>query len=126
MAALFKGFSTIDKDHKHNSLVDIELIKRDLLNHFHTRKGERVMMPEFGSIIWDMMFEPLDATSKELIEEDVRRVVTSDPRLEFMEMVTYVREHGILITVHLKYIPFDLEETLEVSFDRRAVTSTEI
>ena len=51
MATIFKGFSTVDKIRAPYSLFDQELIKRDLLNEFHTRKGERLMKPNFGSII---------------------------------------------------------------------------
>ena len=58
MAVLFKGFSTVDKNRAPYTLTDTNLIKRDLLNHFYTKKGERVMRPNFGSIIWDMLMEP--------------------------------------------------------------------
>ena len=55
MATIFKGFSTIDKIRAPYSLFDQELIKRDLLNEFQTRRGERLMKPNFGSIIHDLL-----------------------------------------------------------------------
>ena len=64
----YKGFSTLTSD-KSNQLFDLDLIKQDLVNHFYTRKGERVMNPNFGSVIWDMLYEPLDEHNKELIVE---------------------------------------------------------
>ena len=54
---LFKGFSTVQGP-KTRKLHDIELAKQDLKNHFHTKRGERVMKPSFGSMIWQLMFEP--------------------------------------------------------------------
>ena len=39
-----------------------------------TAKGERVMMPEFGSIIWDYLYEPLDETNKQIIEADAKEI----------------------------------------------------
>ena len=55
MATRYKGFSTIDQTKKFR-LTDIDLVKRDLLNHFSIRKGEKLMTPNFGSIIWNMLF----------------------------------------------------------------------
>ena len=60
MATIFKGFSTVDKIRAPYSLFDQELIKRDLLNEFQTRRGERLMKPNFGSIIHDLLMEPED------------------------------------------------------------------
>ena len=66
--AIFKGFSTIDKVRAPYTLTDIDLVKRDLLNHFYTKKGERLMKPNFGSIIWDLLMEPEDTVT----EEDIK------------------------------------------------------
>jgi len=119
MATMFTGFSTYDKNHKTNKLVDMELIKRDLLNHFHTRKGERVMNPEFGSIIWDMLYEPLTSSSIDIIEEDVRRIINSDSRVEFESMHTQPESNGLSIFINLMYTPLNALGTLEVTFDRK-------
>ena len=51
MATIFRGFSTVDTVKAPFSLSDMELVKRDLLNEFNTRKGERVMRPNFGCIV---------------------------------------------------------------------------
>ena len=54
-----KGFSTVSLDTENFSLYDLDLIKQDLINHFYVRQGERLMNPTFGTIIWDLLFEPL-------------------------------------------------------------------
>jgi len=51
---LFRGFSSVEKITPTTEITDIDLVKRDLLNHFFTMKGERVMRPEFGSSIWEL------------------------------------------------------------------------
>jgi phage baseplate assembly protein W len=71
----YRGFSTINQVKKFR-LTDFELVKRDLLNHFSIKKGEKLMNPEFGSLIWNMMFEPITADVKATIIEDVRNVIT--------------------------------------------------
>jgi len=40
--ATYKGFSTINNDFGSPKLTDTDLIKRDLLNHFAIRKGEKL------------------------------------------------------------------------------------
>ena len=40
------------------------------------RKGEKLMNPEFGTIIWDMLFEPLSDETKSLIIQDVKKIVS--------------------------------------------------
>ena len=52
----FIGFNTINQNKKF-TLVDFELIKRDLLNAFNIRQGELVGRPAYGTSIWDFVFE---------------------------------------------------------------------
>ena len=47
----FQGFSTKTNQFFPDRLYDIDLAKQDLLNEIYTRKGERVMEPQFGSIV---------------------------------------------------------------------------
>lgn len=115
----FKGFSTVDSDKSRDfNLYDIELIKRDLLNHFHTKKGERVLRPEFGSIIWDYLFDPLTPQVVGVITDDVRRICESDSRVSVDDIrITQPQEHGLYIEVDLTYIPFAASETFVMTFN---------
>ena len=54
--ATFVGYSTINRN-KQFTLVDDDLIKRDLLNAFNIRQGELVGRPGYGTIIWSFLFE---------------------------------------------------------------------
>ena len=49
--ALYRGYNTVDNQTTKTRLEDEELIKRDLINHFNIRKGEKLMRPDFGTII---------------------------------------------------------------------------
>ena len=64
----FRGFNTVNQVKKFR-LTDLDLVKRDLLNHFQIRKGEKLMNPAFGSIIWNMLFEPLTDETKKVKRE---------------------------------------------------------
>ena len=116
MATLFKGFSTVDKVRAPYTLTDADLVKRDLLNHFYTRIGERVMRPTFGSVIWDYLMEPQDPDTQNIIEEDVKRIVDSDPRVEFQETNLLVLDHTIQVEVKIKYKLLGSEDTLFLEY----------
>ena len=78
MANIYKGFSTINRSKKFR-VGNFDLVKTDLYNHFQIKKGEKLMQPNFGSIIWSLLFEPMDATTHQLIVDDVTKIVGYDP-----------------------------------------------
>lgn len=117
MAIRYKGFSTIDQTKKFR-LTDLELIKRDLLNHFAIRKGEKLMNPNFGSIIWNILFEPLTADIKALIVEDIQRVVSYDPRVRVDNVLVDQLDMGLQVQIELVFLPDNYSGVLSLRFDR--------
>ena len=103
MANIYKGFSTIGKVRAPFTLIDGELIKTDLLNELKARKGERVMRPNFGTTVYDILMNPLDEFVIEEVREEVRRVIEKDPRVEIDEIFTQTQDHLIRVQVQLKY-----------------------
>ena len=120
MATVFKGFSTVDKIRAPYSLTDIELVKRDLLNEFYTKKGERVMRPNFGCIVHDLLMNPEDSFTEEEIKEDIARIIDKEPRVELIEMQLYVSDHAIRIDLHLNFVVFDSEDILYLEYIRES------
>lgn len=116
MATLFKGFSTIDKVRAPYTLTDADLVKRDLLNHFYTRIGERIMRPTFGSVIWDYLMEPEDPETQEIIRDDIERIVASDPRVEFQQTKLTILDHTIQAEVQIKYVLLNSTDTLFLEY----------
>jgi phage baseplate assembly protein W len=103
-------------------LTDLELIKRDLLNHFAIRKGEKLMNPEFGSIIWNILFEPLTADVKALVVEDIQRVVNYDPRVRVDNVLIDQFEYGLQVQVEMTFLPDDLSDVLILQFNKELNT----
>ena len=114
----FKGYSTINKTWGNFKLYDIDLAKRDLLNEFYTRRGERLMSPQFGSIVWDLLFDPLTDEVVDAIRADCLRIVTKDPRLDLLDIDIADNEHTIIVTIILKYVPTATETELVAVFNR--------
>lgn len=116
----YKGLSTVNPDNQQYTLYDIGLIKQDLLNHFHIRQGEKLENPEFGTIIWDTLFEPLTESLKEAIVEDVTRIINSDPRINATNVIVDQYESGIQIECELSYLPYNISEQLKLEFDQNS------
>jgi phage baseplate assembly protein W len=116
--ATFKGFSTVNKVRAPFVVTDAELVKRDLLNTFYTKKGERVMRPNYGSIIWDLLMDPEDTTTNSEIIEDVKRIVDADPRVEYVDTTIYTLDHTIRIEVELSFLPFNNKDILYIEYIR--------
>ena len=113
----YKGFSSSSPT-KNFKLYDIDLVKQDLLNHFYIRKGEKLENPDFGTIIWDILFEPFTPEVKEMIAKDVEDVINYDPRLVVTDLQIDSTDMGIRIQADLLYVPFNINERMTFEFDR--------
>lgn len=114
----YKGFSTVSNDSNSFALYDFALIKQDIVNHFNTRLGERLENPTFGTIIWDMVFEPLTETTKRLVLKNVEDIVNYDPRVVAKNVLVHAYEHGLLVEFTLNYLPYNISEQLQFRFDQ--------
>lgn len=115
---LFKGFSTQGRTFQDPKLYDIELVKQDLFNHFNIRKGEKLENPEFGTNIWQYLFDPLDDQTKNAIVQDVQTVINYDPRVTLDQLEIDEYEHGIQITLTVLYIGYGIGESFNLLFDQ--------
>lgn len=114
----YKGFSTISTDTNSYSCYDFALIKQDIINHFHVRQGEKLENPEFGTIIWDLLFEPLTEEIKMLIVKDVETVINYDPRVRAADVVVTTYESGIQVECKITYLLYNVQEQLKFRFDQ--------
>lgn len=113
---VFKGFSSRASESNYR-LYDFNLIKQDLINRLSVRKGERLENPEFGTIIYDILFEPLTEDTRQVIIDDITRNLNADPRLSATDIVVSQADHGISVECSLTYVPYNITEKLQFSFD---------
>lgn len=116
----YKGFSTVNSENSKHVLYDIALIKQDIINHFHIKQGEKLSDPTFGTIIWDILFEPLTEENKTAIVENVAEIINYDPRVSVNEIFVDSYEQGILVSCELVYLPYSVVERLQLRFDENA------
>jgi phage baseplate assembly protein W len=119
----YLGFSTYNRLRKF-TLTDFELVRQDLFNHFSIRKGEKLMNPKFGTVIWDLLFEPLTDDVRNIIISDIKNVVNYDPRIEADSVTVTEYNHGIQIELELRYVLTSQVENLALRFDKASRTLT--
>ena len=117
-AQFYMGFSSQDPANTTSRLYDFDLIKQDILNYFNTRKGERVMNPEFGSIIWDVLMEPLTDQITQALNTDITTICNSDPRVIPTQINITEFQSGYLIEITLQLTGTDQSSNMILTFDQ--------
>jgi phage baseplate assembly protein W len=103
-----RGFSwPLDVDHTGSIALTYgpEDLDRSIRIVLLTAPGERVMRPEFGCRIWDLLFEPVTPTLLGLISEAVREAVGRwEPRVLVEQVVPVVDQNDdALVRIHVHY-----------------------
>jgi phage baseplate assembly protein W len=114
----FIGFNTVNQFKKF-TLVDFELIKRDLVNAFNIRQGELPGRPGYGTILWDVLFENQDQVTTNAILQEIQRVAGGDPRIFVQDAQVYPQDNGILIELSISVVPSTDVERLAIFFDQQ-------
>ena len=117
--AMYRGFSTLQGNFLSTKVVDTELVKRDLLNAFAIRKGEKVGTPGYGSGVLDLVMEPLTEEVKNLLLEEVTSTIAQDPRVSLQQLVIEEYEKGLQAQINLLYVQSNQSENLVINFDRQ-------
>lgn len=115
---MYKGFSTVSTETENFALYDFQLIQQDLLNHFHVRQGERLMNPTYGTVIWDLLFEPLTEDLKNIVTENVNNIINYDPRIQASQVTVTAYESGLQIECILTYLPYNISQVMQLRFDQ--------
>lgn len=112
----FVGFNTVGQPNPPYNLNNIELVKRDLENTFATPMGSRVMLPNFGTRIYEFLFDPFDEYTKQAIIADATAVVQSDPRVELVSIDVYQQDQALNVIMVLLFKPESVTDNLFVTF----------
>ena len=115
----YKGFSTVDSNNPTSRLFDLDLIKQDIINNFNTRRGERVMNPEYGSIIWDLLMEPITPQVRQALNDDIKKICSSDPRAIPTSMKLIEYPTGYIVEVTMKLVGYDVSSSMILTFDQK-------
>lgn len=115
----FIGFNTINQNKKF-TLVDFELIKRDLANAFNIQQGQLPGRPGYGTILWSYVFENQTPEVEQAMLTEMQRIVGGDPRLYLKSAQFYPQENGMLINLEVVVVPSTTAERLSLFFDQQS------
>ena len=121
--ALYIGFSSYEfQKNKTFTLTDIQLVEMDLLNQIYTRRGSRVMMPTYGTLIPEIVFDPLDEQTLSIIENELLTVFSSDPRVKLVSLnVTPDYDtNTIQVSALLLYVELNITQPFELNIQFEA------
>jgi phage baseplate assembly protein W len=121
----YVGFSSVDISNTNSKLYDFDLIEQDIINQFQTRKGERVMLPNFGTIIWDLIMEPLTDETYELLAADINTICTSDPRVIPTQINLTEQPSGYFIELTLQLAGTNQSSNLLLTFNQETGLSVQ-
>ena len=117
------GFNTQNQYGKF-TLLDFELIKRDLANAFNIQQGQLPGRPGVGTIIWSLVFENQSAETQNAILAEIERVVSQDPRIVLTQANLYPQENGLLVEVQIQTVQGQTAQFLQLFFDQQNNTAT--
>jgi phage baseplate assembly protein W len=100
-------------------LTDVRLVERNILNHIYTSKGSRVMMPNTGSTIPDLLFEPLDEQVMAEVRAELIAIVAYDPRvkLESIKLTPQYDKHILNVVLVLHYVELTVTKGMNFNLE---------
>ena len=75
------------------------------------------MMPTFGTRIPDLVFEPLDDVTIDVLKEDLRAVFAFDPRVQLLDLVITPSydTNAVAVSAKLLYIELNISGNLDIN-----------
>lgn len=119
VSQIYRGISTVNSDATSINLYDADLIKQDLLNHFNIRKGEKIYNANFGTIIWDVLFEPMTENIKDAVMKDALSIFDADPRINATNVTILQKDYGIQLYAEIEFIKIKVIEKMIFDFDQQ-------
>jgi len=115
---IYRGISTVNPNTTNYNLYDADLIKQDLINHFNIRKGEKIYNADFGTIIWDTLYEPLTEQARDTVLADVLGIFDAEPRINAKNVSIIQKDYGLQVYAEIEYIKHQVIEQILFDFDK--------
>lgn len=123
--ARFYGYSSIGKNKKFR-LEDFELVKRDLLNNLLIRQGTVPGRPNVGTDLWNYLFDSIDDTMLNQLDNEMRKSIERDPRVKVEEILFYTQQNGLLCEITVKTVMSSEAQMLKLFLDTENLTANYI
>jgi phage baseplate assembly protein W len=114
----FIGFNTITQNKKF-TLLDFDLVKRDLANALTIKQGEVPGLPGYGTTLWSFIFENQSPETESAILDEIQRVASQDPRLYIVSAELYPQNNGLRIEMLVQVVPSSETQLLTLFLDQQ-------
>jgi phage baseplate assembly protein W len=121
--ATFIGFNTINQNKKF-TLLDFELVKRDLANALNIKQGEMPGLPSYGTTLWGFLFENQSPEMETAILNEIQRVASQDPRLYIVSAELYPQNNGLRIEMQVQVVPSAETQLLALFLNQQTQQAT--
>lgn len=122
-------YSEIYADFQKSAINDVRLgyngksVSDSIFYILNTRKGERLMLPEFGSDLYQFLFEPIDEQVTIDIEMEIRDALERWEPRAIIDDVIVIADHDrntyhCTLRFHIRNLEGDLQE-IKLTFMRQ-------
>ena len=81
------------------------------------------MYPNFGTVIWSSLWEPLTPALRETIRADIQRMIDYEVRIQSVDQIVVEEyENGLKLSLSLTFANGDQSIALQLQFDKRRNT----
>ena len=89
------------------------------LDEIFTIRGERLMMPKFGTRIPTLTFEICDNETVSIVREDLQQVFDNDPRVKTiaLDVVPIPDKNALVAVAKILYIEFNVTKDLRIEIN---------
>jgi phage baseplate assembly protein W len=96
-----------------------DLVRDSVITILLTKKGQRLFVPDFGSDLWKLVFEPNDIVSRALAEQYVKEALGRwEPRVRVTRVSVNSEEHTMLIIVSFLILRLELVADLPLQLSK--------
>ena len=117
----YVGFSTRNYEDQGGKfdVYNVDCIRQDLLNAIFTTRGQRVEMPEYGTRIPLMTFEPNDQQSIDVIRQDLLTVFSQEPRVQLiaLDVIPAKNLNALVAVAKVSYLEFNVTQDLYIEIN---------
>ena len=115
----YQGFSTVGNEGI-KVMYDSALVAQDLNNVFNMRKGENIVNPAMGSIIWSMQFEQATEANINIMKTDTIAIFQAESRVQLLSLdivaSTDPTVPGYTLNAQVQYIGSQVAQNFTVNF----------
>jgi phage baseplate assembly protein W len=123
LVKFYVGFNTRDYEDQGGTfeVYNVAVIERDLMNAIFTERGQRLMMPNYGTRIPLMTFEPGDQQTMDIITMDLKEVFDHEPRVKLinLDIIPAVEKNALVAVAKVMYLEFNVTKDLYIEVNSK-------